>query len=154
MYNFIIGGIVACIGFFIANTTAITLLMKKTSAPLTEGMSKIGVLYINPLGFMDLYIEFHKQAPNIFSAPFDTYLSTCFVSLVAGIIIAINMGTNKELTSHGTAKWATLIDLKRMNSVIRAEKSKDASGVILGTWYTGLMDYEDLHKSLSKLEKL
>lgn len=153
MYNFIIGGIVACIGFFIANTTAITLLMKKTSAPLTEGMSKIGVLYINPLGFMDLYIEFHKQAPNIFSAPFDTYLSTCFVSLVAGIIIAINMGTNKELTSHGTAKWATLIDLKRMNSVIRAEKSKDASGVILGTWYTGLMDYEDLHKSLSKIRK-
>ena len=154
MYNFIIGGIVACIGFFIANTTAITLLMKKTSAPLTEGMSKIGVLYTNPLGFMDLYIEFHKQAPKIFSAPFDTYLSTCFVSLVAGLIIAINMGRDKELTSHGTAKWATLSDLRKMKSIMTPKESNNLSGVILGTWYTGLIDYENLHKFLSKLKQI
>lgn len=153
MYNFIIGGIIACIGFFISNTIAITLLMKKTSAPLTEGMSKIGILYTNPFGFIDLYMEFHKQAPKIFSTPFDTYLSACFVSLVAGLIIAIKMGTNEELTSHGTAKWATLIDLKKMKCIVRPEKSKNTSGVILGTWYTGLMDYEDLHKSLSKIRK-
>ena len=67
-----------------------------------------------------------------------------------GFIVAMKLGSNKELTSHGTAKWATLIDLKNMNSVVRAEQSKNISGVILGTWYTGLVDYEDLHKSLSK----
>ena len=140
MHNFIIGGIVACIGFFISNTIAITLLMKRTSAPLTEGMAKIGILYTNPLGFMDLYIEFHTQAPKIFSTPFETYLTGCLISFVAGFIVAMKLGSNKELTSHGTAKWATLIDLKNMNSVVRAEQSKNISGVILGTWDTWLFD--------------
>ena len=153
MYNFIIGGIITCMGFFISNTIAITLLMKKTSAPLTEGMSKIGILYTNPFGFIDLYMEFHKQAPKIFSTPFDTYLSACFVSLVAGLIIAIKIGTNKELTSHGTAKWATLSDLRKMKSIMTPKESNNLSGVILGTWYTGLIDYENLHKFLSSIRK-
>ena len=153
MYNFIIGGIITCMGFFISNTIAITLLMKKTSAPLTEGMSKIGILYTNPFGFIDLYVEFHKQAPKIFSTPFDTYLSACFVSLVAGLIIAIKIGTNKELTSHGTAKWATLSDLRKMKSIMTPKESNNLSGVILGTWYTGLIDYENLHKFLSSIRK-
>lgn len=60
----------------------------------------------------------------------------------------------EKRTSEGTAEWASFDDLKESDLLVSPNKTDKKTGIVLGTWYSGLVNYEKLHNFVSSLRKM
>lgn len=143
-----------CILFtlLITNTIAMKVLLSNTAVPLGNSFTTIGGIYINPLSFIKLYQQYESIAVNLFRIPSSIYFLG-FCICVAIPILINKIGGKTELTSEGTAKWATYRNVKKHKSLIDP-MDDTATGIIVGSWTTGLISYETAFDTCKKVQSL
>lgn len=138
---------------FIANSIAMNQLIAATNVPLADNFYSIGSIYINPISFLLLYIKFHIVAPKLFEMPL-LIVFLGFALSVAAVFVVKQIGFAEELTSEGTAKWATRREIKKEKALISVNKTNNSSGAIVGTWYSGCVDYESLFEFVTSIKNM
>lgn len=156
---------IICIALFIGlniygNTVAMNYLASHTSIPITQAFTKLSIgIYLNPTSFMQLYITYGKVATSLFDKASLIYFSFFTLSILIPIGMRM-LFSSKEYTSEGTARWATKQDLidyvkngyKLPDILVRSKDTNEHSGVIVGSWYNGLVNYETLYNTMRKIE--
>lgn len=145
----IVTGVLMLVALYAANSVALHILVKNTGA--TFDAYVLDGIYVNPFLFLRTYLQFKNLAPMVLETPFMVYTSI----LLAGLLLSAffsRLGTKKELTSEGTSKWATYEDLKKSKMIANPYKMEKVSAIVIGTWYSGLVNYETLHKFVTQLK--
>lgn len=151
--RFTIGCIVIFLVFaWMGNTVAMNQLTSVVGSDVVKDYVRFDGVYLNPLSFIILYRTYGKVAPSVFESILFMYGGI----LLAGILIPAlikQFGVKKERTSEGSAKWASIRDLRKKKTLVSPNQMNATSGVICGTWYTGLVDYESLYNFVNAMKQ-
>ena len=114
----------------------------------------IGGVYLNMFSFLGLYNTFGKEFPLLFKQPVSLYVVIVGMGFLGPLLLKV-VAKKKRLTSEGTAKWADQSELEEKKLLVSVSKAKKANvtGVVCGTWYTGLVSYESIVTGLRTLTK-
>ena len=149
----IVGLLTMCGINFIANSIAMNKLVSSTNVPLADSFTSIGSMYLNPFSFLVLYIKFNAAAPKLFELPL-MIVFLGFACSIMCVFLVKQIGFSEELTSEGTAKWATHSEIKKEKALVKSTKTDTSSGAIVGTWYSGVVDYESLYEFVTTIKKV
>ncbi len=146
--------IVFVVALIAGNTVAMNALNSKLSVDISVNFYRLSGIYINPFSFLILYKEYGKLFPALFKQPVAIYTGCVAVGLFGPVGLKYGL-KKKERTSEGSAKWATKDDLDEKKLLVKVSDSNkpNLTGVICGTWYTGLVNYETVVNSLRTLTK-
>lgn len=82
-----------------------------------------GIKFYYPWSYITWFSKFYSYAPHAFHATAIYFL----IGVILALFILIGGKTKKQLSSHGTARWATYDDLKQMELI-------SSSGVVVGLY--------------------
>lgn len=111
----------------------------------------VGGIPINPFAFINLYQDYARYAPNLFEKAMLFQIGLPLIVFVAMAFMTTQFGQLR--TSEGTAKWATHSDLRKKKVLVDPNDTNKVSGVIVGTWYSGCVNYETFYNFMQKLRK-
>lgn len=142
------------VGLIAANTVAMNTFTSQLSVDISSQYVRIGGVYINIFSFLGLYKAYGKELLFLFKQPMLLYLAIVGIGAFGPVLLKLAL-TKKKLTSEGTAKWADQSELEEKHLLVSVSKAKEASvtGVVCGTWYTGLVNYETVVNGLRAITK-
>lgn len=137
---------------FAGNTVAMNSLADAAGVTF-KNFYVIDGVYLNPFAFIKMYITYRNLFPALFDTPLNLYMACVVLGILASLLLP-RLFTKKKRTSEGSAEWASFDDLKESNLLVSPNKTDKKTGIVLGTWYSGLVNYEKLHNFVSSLRKM